>query len=92
MNNITNITKIYVEADMSPVIKHYNGSWHVIDHASSDGQDYSISIWETYYSNLEDLQEEYGIEDDELTDEDCAKAWEYTMDCFADFGIQIVKR
>ena len=89
MNN--QITKIYVEADMSPIIKHYNGSWHVIDHVSTDGNDYSIYIWETYYANLEALQEEYEIEDDELTDEDCAQAWEYTMEGFEDFGVEICK-
>ena len=85
------ITKIYTNEDGSPII--YMDDSEVIDHESTDGRDYSIDIWETYNEVVEDMMYEYGIEDeDPFTEEDIIKAWEWTLDAYADCGVEIIAR
>ena len=83
------IKSINVNADNTPIIKHYNGSWHVIDHTSVDGHDYSIKIWEWYYAVVDDMFEDVAEED--FTNEMAQECWEMTLEQFEDFGVKIVK-
>ena len=86
-------TKIYTNEDGSPITKEYNGSWTVIDHESSDGNDYSMCIWNTYDQAVEEMMHEYGVEDEgQFTEEDYLKAWEWTLDAYADSGVEIIGR
>ena len=61
------ITKIYTDESGNPIITHYNGSWNVIKHESTDNLDYSISIWESIYQGVSDAEEYL---ERELTDEE----------------------
>lgn len=80
------ITSITINSDNTPTIKRYNGSWHVIDHTSSDGKDYSITIWEYFYESLEMLDES-----DEPSDELIQEAWDITLEMLEDNGIKLIK-
>ena len=92
MVNFSNIKSIEInKADNSFETTHYNGSWHVIKHTASDNKDYSIALWELYYSTLDDMMDNYEIDEDQLTDEDYTMAMEYVCDFLEDCGIQLIK-
>lgn len=93
MENIENITEIYVNADMTPITTRYNGSWHVIKHTTKNDADYSILIWENIYQAQEDT-EEFWSEEYPGEPMDTQSIFEYacvrTMEMFEDYGVKII--
>lgn len=68
-----NITAIYLNPEKTWFETHpYNGSWHPIIMDTKDGLDYSINIYEEWYSFVEN--EELNL--DEMNDEECNLAFE----------------
>ena len=93
-----NIKKIWIKQDGTPVTTHYNGSWNVIKHNSTDDLDYSITIWETIYEAVEQaeiskaLEEEVDMETCELTEEEWIAECAYILEEMADAcGFELVK-
>jgi len=82
-----NIKTISIRNNGMPIIGRYNGSYHPIEHTSSDDRDYSITIWEWYYACVENLFED--VEEEDFTEEMQLEAWELTLEQFADFGVEI---
>ena len=83
-----NITKIYIDSDSNPAISHYNGSWHVIKHESTDGADYSIMIWDTIYEGIYNAEESLGYE---LVGEEWTEEVAYILQNIADgFDIELL--
>jgi len=84
-----NIKTISIYENGMPVIGRYNGSWNYIEHTSTDGRDYSISIWDCYYASVENLFED--VEEEDFTEEMSTEAWELTLEQLEDFGVELVK-
>ena len=84
-----NIKTISIYENGMPVIGRYNGSWRYIEHTSTDGLDYSMTIWEWYYASVQDLFED--VEEEDFTDEMSNEAWELTLEQLEDFGVELVK-
>ncbi len=73
-----NIKTISINQDGTPTTLRYNGSYRPIEHTSTDGKDYSIFLWETYYQAVDMIFPET----EDLTDEQYAEAWEMALECF----------
>ena len=41
-----NIKTITIGTNGTPITNRYNGSFHPIEHTSTDGRDYSMTIWD----------------------------------------------
>jgi len=87
--NTQNIKSITIGKDGTPITNRYNGSYHPIEHTSTDGLDYSITIWEWYYASVDYL---FGdVEEEDFTDAMSQEAWETTLEQLEDFEIKIIK-
>ena len=84
-----NIKTITIGTNGTPITNRYNGSFHPIEHTSTDGRDYSMTIWDWYYEVVEFLFDD--VEDEDFTNEMQQECWEMTMEQFESFGVKIVK-
>ncbi len=83
-----NITAIYLNPEKTWFeTKPYNGSWHPIVMDTTDGLDYSIPVYEEWYSFIDDFcYDEETMTEIELTDEQCNLAFEEFRIRMEDFG------
>ena len=56
-----NLKKIFIDEDGTPYTTHYNGSWHVIKTETTDGIDYSITIYEYLDERVYEYECEEGV-------------------------------
>jgi|GEM_PF-6822985 len=84
-----NIKTITIGKDGTPITNRYNGSFHPIEHTSTDGRDYSMTIWNWYYESVQYLFED--VEDEDFTDAMSNEAWEITLEQFEDCGVELIK-
>ena len=84
-----NIKTISIDDNGTPITNRYNGSYHPIEHTSTDGRDYSMTIWDWYYGTVDFLFED--VEEEDFTNEMSQEAWAMTMEQFESFGVELVK-
>ncbi len=89
--NLDAIKTIYLLEDKSYFkTKKYNGSWYPIVMETTDGLDYSIPVYENWYSFIDDFSydEETG-EEIELTDEQLSELFKEFITHMENWGWEI---